>query len=988
MSYLKLSDGATYSNPSYTIRAFMPNFVNGTVINQDIYYHSPTYMGTYTVGSPTNNISNPVSEGWTGQNLTQTTLSGTSNPAQDPGTVVYPGAFNQITLGGYTQINLETGSYLSTDADGFKNNGLNVAVGTASIITLDSTFSDNLLATPFDGAGTWYLQMPIWGLPASTAHPRLDLANSYIVLSSSGTFAPAQTGSISFSSGSLVNSLSGGGDLLWKVNRDYFNSIGLGSVQRIQFILQGGGTVASTFQFKTGPMKLVKSTYLHNTADVDTKLGQLKQERWPGIGQGTMPILYQDGLIAKNFDYIVRFSSGTAPGTATPNEFNAYTRIKSDRSVYLRTQVQNSVNWSKIIFYETGSIIRTIQGPPLDPGDYYLFVKHKDTEYSATIYSANNFNLSSPIISTSEIVITDTWLRGTSVATAGQGYTGYQLIPQYGDFYIDNIYSQNVVLAQYESKGFKSNLPVVGVNLFTTEQSDSNLFTNVITDFSKVVTTDNLQFGIPETGDLDTDVVVTTDNQIKFSTLSLKVTKNLANAYIASIQHPTTIKANEFNNLIFKCKLRFEESLKDGTFKLVFWDKLRSKILYVVDILGLKANTWNDVSVAITNDNLYNNEFIFEIGHFGSGAGSASYWIEDAILSYESIRWEASNDGGLSYMPFLTATGDIYRSINFPTTDFYQTVLNKSPAIFWDFNRREDYNSSIVQNEYPLGSNNGTLQGAIYWRKTPGTLAAIGGTTYVLPSSSPKEKQNVFYSGACVLLENGGTVSCGTPVGLSGTSLTAETWFYTEYGTVANAHLLIKQGTTATNDWNFKLSGSASLVFTAIGVATVTATIPDFRDKNWHQAAFTYNANSIKIYYDGNPVAFGTATATLSSTKKITVEGPDWTTPGTVNPIFDKTADHRFQDSVILYSTVLDDDSIKSHYNAKIRTFNELKIKASAFTRDAWVSGYEVIPRYAQVGQIAEGTNRFISSFDQFNLTEKTEDYWRFDYSLFDIDRF
>ena len=1020
MAYIYLSNGSAFTDPSYTLRCFAPETEPEIINQRDLLYHGTAYTANLGLGG-TGFVNTTVSEGWVGApGVTQAFLSGTSNPALEPVTP-YPNAYSQDELDPLNQIKIgklqSVGSPISENADGYYNNGIYITVGTADspgtsapantpAYSLRSTFTDDLTSDFMNGVENYYIQMPIWNWPGTA------VVAGTVSFSSSLSYENSNTVSIPFNAGTavLMNSLSSSGDVVWKINRNILTngSVGPGTVDlsniRAIKIDLSGPLSGTEYIFKTGPMKVVTNSYDHYSSNVDTKRGYLAMERWPGTVQAALPAIVQDGLFVKDFKYIAKLNAGTAlPGTATPHEFSLYTRVHPDRTSYtnkyLRTKLVFDNDKTILSFYEGTSLISSVSTDVTLEKDFYIIVDCKDQFYEAKLYNGEEHFIEDLVIETGKIEISDTWLKGqinTAGYIAGEGYAGYEFKPTSGQFYLDYVYSQDVVLAEYESETFQSNLPVEAATLFPTAISDTELLFVGQQGFEKVSNTDNFRIGIKETGNLNTDVTVVTDTRTIYENESIKVTKS-PNATIASLQYRDVITIPNFSKCIFKVKLRFEEEMMSGNFKVAFWDKSRRRLAFIQDIKGIVPNRWNEIEIPLISNILYNDELLFEFGHFGDIENSASYWIEDPSLTTESVEWEVSNNDGRTYLPFLTALSSPYKSVNFPSDNFYSLVVKESPEILYNFDDLIDIQyqlngttnaEAFLTNQFPYGSNPASLKGSgttearfAYPVSMPQTIDTYQtGVQYQIPKCIQSLNRDYF-----VVLYNSGYIEIPTISGFDNTTISYFTWFYSnqkEENCNLGAH-----GSTlpASPDWSFDAlgtlysgSGNTALGVT-IGASTFEFDIPDWtQDKQWHYVGFTYDTNNIKLYYDGELLG-GTASSAVGILPTIEgpfrVSGPTSLTPTQVPDLssqvkkLDVESPFTWINAIIAYNKVIDDTTIKQHYNAAISEYNNLKVRAKAYTKNAWISGYELIPKYANIGRVIKFESPGIV-FDESTFSE------------------
>jgi hypothetical protein len=1052
-----------FSDPSYTVRACNVFLEEFPISNYDSDYH--TYYqqksdGKWEVSNEYYfNNSIPAfgtafvknQENWVYAGINQGTLN----------------TYTQLVANTQNQFQLETGIPVNNNSNGNYDDGISIPIN--GTVQFETVYKDNLLEGPFN-TGTHYIEIPLWDLPGTANTPTIDLSASTITFSSSETLDPANTVTIPFNSAQLEIPIidAGTADHLWKVNRNVLTnqsivgsgSVDLTSLKRIKFNIVSSG--AGAFVFKTGQIKMVPASYSHNYANVNTKTGVLARETWPTIAQNHMPVLIQDGLKVKDFTYISKFSfkapptSGTTElsmfgrvnpeftygtaGTATaaiiypsgsvyPNT-NIYPANSADNNAYLRSQLLIDSNSVQIILYEDhlgnldNNTFEISFDQVLTAGEYYFVTRFKGDKWESILYSSDKGSSigKAIVLETGLQSISNPWLKGsTTNFDLGKGYAGYQFKPtEYGGFALDYIYSKEAVLAEYESKTFNSYTPVKSVSLFPTSVPDLQLLSGNLLDFERVRNTNNFNFSgktesgfiaTPQDANLD-DVVIEEDTVVYYNSKSLKVTKK-EDAKIAAIQYGSKLTVNDFSKLIFKTKLRYNDLLNVGEFRIVFWNESRTKVLYMEKIKGLVPNEWNNIDIPLYTNILLNNQFIFEIGHYGEiepvppiTDPYGYFWLEDTQLTLESVEWEASNNDGKTYVPFLDAINGEYKSVNFASQNYYTSIINKNPYILWEFNDtnvgailpKED--ATFTFGQLLVAGNvvtTGNPSVDDYLINTPGT--AVGGSAYAIPSSVKKFQNNkaiAIYGTVDSHIRTEGTADLGTILGIpaSGSSdITASIRFYTD--TINKNISLVScddPAVNATNSWNFYLENTNNLVFKSHGVGTITATVSSWNDQEWHTACFSYNTtgNIINLYWDGDLVATDNLSSDLIFDFQLKTRGPELTVPYNTYNNFNSNRPFLFVDNISVHKQVIDQNEIYKDNIAAISEYNKIKVKAKAYTTNAWIYGYEIIPNYAKMGKLKENINKSVTVSDSFSATENSpqQDGIIFDQAIFDVSTF
>jgi len=1080
MAYLEyglVSDGSgtveLFSDPSYTVRACNLFIKEVSISNYDQQYHTYYQQKVdgkwaisneyyFTNGSvPTiGTVLTKNQENWVYAGINQGTLND----------------YTQFIANSQNQFQLETGVPINNNANGNYDDGIAVPVN--GTVEFETIYDDNLLEGSFS-TGTHYLQMALWDLPGTADPTTIDLSASTVTFSSSLNLDPANTVTIPFDSSELEIPIidAGTADHLWKINRNVLTNqsipdsgvVDLSSLKRIKFnIVSNGGS----FVFRTGQLKMVPTTYSHSYANVNNKTGVLSRETWPTVSQNDMPVLIQNGLKVKDFTYVAKISLQTAPSSGT-TEFSMFGRVNpdfifgtaaisggsvtypstsgvypgtafyptiaADANSYLRSKLLITSNNIEIKMYEDhlgnldNEVFNIIHDEPITQGDYFFVTNFVGNKWESILFSSEDGSgfVKERIIETGKQNISNPWLRGKvldiDLDDYGKGYAGYQFKPsEVGGFNVDYIYSKEAVLAEYESKTFNSYSPVKAVSLFSSSVPDIELLSGNIEDFERVQNTNNFNFSgktecgfiaNPQNADID-DVVVEEDTNIFYRSKSLKIIKK-EDAKIAAVQYKSKLKINDFSKLIFKTKIRFNDLLNVGDFRIVFWNENKTRVLYLQDLPDLVPNEWNEVDIPLSTNVLYNNQFVLEIGHYGEiepippiTDPYGYFWIEDVQLTLEAVEWEASNNDGRTYVPFLDAINGEYKSINFASQNYYTSIINKNPYILWEFNTGDaGYVLPKDDVSYTVGEFITTSIGSLndYLVNTPGWLSptgesiaisgvgSVGANDYYIPESVKKFKNNkaiAIYGGTESYLETRGTVTLGEIFGIgvgSATNITGSIRFYTD--TINNDITILScQDALAsdTNSWSFSIQNTNNLVFTSNNVGTVTATVPTWNDQNWHTACFTYDYHGsiLTLYWDGDLIANENLSSDLIFDYKLKIPGPTATIPHNTFNSFNPDYPFIFIDNISIHQEVLDQNEINKDYIAAISEYNKLKVRARAYTTNAWIYGYEIIPHYAKMGRLRELFSRSITVDDSFSATEDTNQGIIFDQAIFDESTF
>lgn len=718
----------------------------------------------------------------------------------------------------------------------------------------------------------------------------------------------------------------------------------------------------------------------------------------------------------------ITYPSGTVHPSTT-----LYPVVGADTNAFLRSKLLIDSNSVDIKMYEDhfsnqdNEVFSIKYDQPLNTGSYFFVTRFDGNKWESILYSTDE-GADTPkdiVLETGRRTILNPWLAGDITSPyekdVGRGYAGYQFKPdEKGGFSLDYLYSKNAVLAEYESKTFDSYTPVTAASLFPSSVPDIDLLSGDITDFVRVNNTNNfnksgkIEVGFvaePQNPNLD-DVVVEEDTQIYYLNKSLKVTKK-EDAKIAAVQYKSKIKINDFSKLIFKTKIKFNSLLNEGDFRIVFWDQDRTKVLYIQKITGIVPDRWNDVEFPLSSTVLFNNQFIMEIGHYGQISPVppitepyGQFWLEDTRLTLESLEWEVSNNDGKTYVPFLDAINGEYKSVNFASQNYYTSIINKNPYILWEFNTPQaSFIVSEDDNNSTLGQLITTSGGDIadYTVNTPGTIIS-NGTVYPIPSSVQKFLDNsaiAIYGGtdSYVTTANNQTLSSIFNISVGGSSdITGSIRFYTDTtGNKINLLSCEDNSSSVLNSWNLCINNTSDLIFESNGVGTVTTTVPSWNDKNWHTACFvyTYNDNGLRLYWDGDLISKTTLSSDLIFDYPLKCTGPSATVPHNTYDDFDSSLPFIFVDNISIHKQALDQNEIYKDYIAAISSYNKLKVRARAYTTNAWLVGYELIPHYAKMGRLKENVNKSITATEVFTATDSSpQDGIIFDQAIFDVSTF
>lgn len=861
-----------------------------------------------------------------------------------------------------------------------------------------------------------YFQMAVWQYPGSSVADInrsnitfIDNANGSVSIAFNGTTLigngttintstplityPSGTassgGAITFTTGSTTT---GGSGLTARIDAGTVNQfVDLSNLRYVGFNLAGVGS-SSNYSFNVSNLKLVTNSYQNYYAGIQTKLGILENEQWPQTTQKVYPAVFQDIYTAYNYTYVMKFNSGHPEGGSVSygyglygdqayggsastlvepiNQFSAYLRINPDRTNYtkdyLQIQVLSTPTQTQILGYDggtAGTLIFNEVGPAVtNTIDYVTLIHLQNTTVSVEIWSLNGSSLGSILFSTN--------MYTTNSNTTG--YVGYDFSPGRADFTLDYVYAKDIIVAEYTSKTFNSAIPVEGVSIYANTSAPNNIisyqnpYTSVV-NFnleSNWLLLDNIGANIQEFYNVQSSydsqkippasLLYSSNPDQNFSTSvapSIKITKNVATDYLAGTKYYVPFMVNNTRSLSVKGSIYYDgildntkQSSQDssvnntpGAFRVVLWNKNYTHPIYVAQIPNLIANQWNNFEIDINSD-IYTSEIQLEIQHVGtnSAGGSGSFWLNNVQALYRGINWEASNNNGRTWLPFYDNINLPYGGVRFPNDVYRYLVAEDSANIYW---RLDETSGTVAYNYSSYGSvNNGTYLGTA----TISNAASQHSTNVLItdPLST-----GIRFAGS----STPGSVYIGSAVGLSTAAVSAEGWFRT--GTAIN-QTIIGQTSTTFGSWSLFTAAGGTVGFGIVGYGTVYGTANYANDVepslntegtvSWNHIAGVFDGNVLSVYFNGNLLKrnYQTNASFLSSSTAIAIVGP--------------TSGYRYQDETAVYPYALTGQQVLRHYNGGVSSYNQLKIRARAYTLDSWIKNYEVTPHYARLGKLYE----------------------------------
>jgi hypothetical protein len=590
-----------------------------------------------------------------------------------------------------TQSQIESSAGIGEVAAWNYNPGMVVEVPTTGR-RFRSTFDhDDLLQAPFDDISeSYYIELVLRDFPAKFGSPTFDHDQSFISFSTSTNNNPVNTVEIPFSA--TIANIDGGGNVVWRVNRNVLSAIDMSQIRRIDFYLVAVGGTAT---FKAEAMRLIPSDYPYYDIGIDTKTGTLSKNP---SQQGTnitaqvhpQPILNTGSNKAISFSEIVRFNTGHHPVDPLYNSFTIYLRANTGSGEYIEVTLQSNDDHVAVLIYEGGVGVRQIEAPALvEEADHFLQIDLIEDQIRVVIWeSVGNYPTNVVLNTETDGIIT--------LERVVPGWVGIDFRPYNADFTIDYMFARDAAIASFVSRAFNSNTPIKGVSLYSVFSPPSqildreaieegpavNLLRIPVLDSGK----DNGDFlisaGINDVSvSADTTFTYDYDNPFISSGLgvqaSYKVRKQLANAFIGGVQWDTVVKINDPLNATIRGAVRFDENLNYGVFRVVLFDKFWENVAFtsIIPVESLVLGKWNEFEIPILNEEIYHNEFRVQFQHVGvvetedpsDDDAVGTFWLDAFRIETDTIIWEASNDNGLSWMRFFDTIGTQYQGVNFPT---------------------------------------------------------------------------------------------------------------------------------------------------------------------------------------------------------------------------------------------------------------------------------------------------------------------------------
>jgi hypothetical protein len=561
-------------------------------------------------------------------------------------------ALNQTTLDSMTQFQIEnvqttngneewpsgdSNVVVGKDATYRYSNTIRVTLPATGVLkTVNSYYTDDI-STDFGEAGvTYFLELTLRNFPAQAAGAHLDLANSYIDVSSDVNFSAQYTDSFKFSDS--VNSLTAGGDTFARWPRSTILHADPSKLKAVRFRLQSAGTGSMTFIAQA--MRIVPAGWPNSIIGEDTKRQTLARQI-PRAGGTESSTLFGDMFFyqtrPKNVTTYTFFNSGHLPATGTDdNTIRQYYRYDpttgnrievriTSRSTQTRLFIDHKIAGVTTNLVSTGTNTNILNAET----DYVLVTTTNGTSVTATVYLANGLSLGSQVGT----------LTGTGTTTiTSRGYVGMSFEPYNYDFYITQFSTNVADFGSFISTNFLSRTPVKGVTLYPRTSPTENML-------------DGGAF--EEFGDAD---ATTTDN----NTYTI-VRTNSANQ--GGVRYNTPVYIGNSGQVVISGAIQPVGAVH-GTYRIGLIDE-NDSVAWIYNLSGLLPNQYNTFSLLLP-PGLFPQQYYLHIQQSGSFADT--FRVRDLTMAHNTVGWEASIDAGTTWQPFFGALDYRWSVLKFGTS--------------------------------------------------------------------------------------------------------------------------------------------------------------------------------------------------------------------------------------------------------------------------------------------------------------------------------
>jgi hypothetical protein len=502
--------------------------------------------------------------------------------------------------------------------------------------TLSSVMSpgDDILTDFNEGGHSYFIELSLPGFPAQGAAAKLDLANSFIDFTSDAGFAAGQTTSVAFNAS--LNSLTAGGDLTFRINRNTLTNVTLTNLVGVRLRLRATG---GNFTFVAAGLRLVRGDHAQVVSAIDTRLDtfgrSIPRTGVSAAASESLRHFFSDSR-PQNGTVLVKFNSGTSPVSPAANYFSIFVR-HIDTGDYLRVLFEaHSTDAYTTVLQKVAAGSETSLGTSSGTNvltantDYFLQIEFQGDQIRASIYKANG-------LFPGALVETTGWL---TVNVLGRGYVGFYTQIENYSFTIDHIGVSSAGFATFESTPFESITPVIGATLFSHDSANVNLTEGATISLSGDATITAGIFG----GKSSSTRAVRTGAQwfggIELSSATLPTASS--QAIISGELYPLSTR---------------------GILRAALLDA-DDRVVWLSQIPNVVANQWNTFSIPLHGSIpiVPINLLVHQRGYYND-----TFYVRNVKVEHASVAWEASADAGTNWQPFLYALDSRYTGLRFLT---------------------------------------------------------------------------------------------------------------------------------------------------------------------------------------------------------------------------------------------------------------------------------------------------------------------------------
>lgn len=546
-------------------------------------------------------------------------------------------------------------------------NGLSITLsGVNPSGTLTSTYTDDILTNFNDSGKTYLVSMVVRNAPSQSSALTLDLANSFIDITSdsSGAWSPSHTDSVSFSNFTTISSTSTR-DSYIQFNRGFLTHSNLSTISGLRFRLKGLGSGSFTTEFQE--MKVIvsgTSGYGFPGAASNTKYG--RYEGRVGVSGTIGPLTTGDIFLyparPKNLTQSVKFNTGTIPAVVSgTNQLKLYYRHVINSETLATSNVNLSMTSSgsltQIKLYQTlsgttyllGNLSASLSGTT----DYAIRTSLYEENVEASLYKINGAFYSDRVATTGILPL-------TFPAAPHRGHVGWNFSPYNFNFNINEITMQRAEFGNFVSDTFPRYKPVIAAQL---NANTSPPIVLIESDGDTGGSNDFIASG---------DAVVTYSDSAGDPPGSYVVTRSGTTTWTGGIVSSASLHIGDPNELyltgsIYPHSVTGSDVTYSGTYRVVLMNK-NDRVGYIYNLGDTSngriiGNQWNNFIIPIRPDIISGK---YRVIIENTGFYPSIFEIDNISLYHNTISWAAANDGS-NYQPFFDKINDRWSALNFRT---------------------------------------------------------------------------------------------------------------------------------------------------------------------------------------------------------------------------------------------------------------------------------------------------------------------------------